>query len=90
MKTIRIPQKRSSTGSIHDIASDSYDRIIKFRKGCHYAVILSSYYGDSYRTYQTADALIADKNYRGDYSCSIIDSCGNTYDINYDRLQLSY
>ena len=89
MKTITIPQKQSNTGSIHDIASDSYDRIIKYRKGCHYAVILASYYGDSYRTYQTADALIADRTYRDNYIYDIMDTDGKTYQINYDRLQLN-
>ncbi len=86
METYTIEQKMSNSGSIHDAASDLYDRDIRFRKGCKYAVVLAAFYGDIYRTYQTADALIRDKSFRRDYSYTIIDAKGQKYDINCDEL----
>ena len=86
MKTFIIPQKMSNTGSIHDIASDLYDREIKFPAGSRYAVVLASYYGGKgYTTHRTADGAI--------YKCkqlkcsrSIIDLNGTEYCIFGDKL----
>lgn len=85
MKTYTIPAKMSGTGSIHDIASQHYDREIKFRKGCEYAIVWASYYGDIYKTFKSAEACAkAARNI--DDSFVIIDSDGNRYVSNYDDL----
>lgn len=85
MKIVTIAQKMSGTGSIHDIASQHYDRHIKFRKGCKYAVVLSSFYGDIYKTFKTAEAC-AKYARKIDDSFKIIDSDGNYYATNWDDL----
>ena len=59
MSALTIPQKMSNSGSIHDIASDQFDRRIVFGKGCKYAVILASYYGGKgYTTHKTEAAAV--------------------------------
>lgn len=82
MKTYTIEQKMSNSGSIHDIASDMYDREIKFRKGTKFAVVFASYYGDHYTTHKTEDATIRAAQRHRDYSLSIIDIDGNQYQDN--------
>lgn len=82
-----IPQKMSNSGSIHDIASDHYDRIISGRG--RYAVVLASYYGgEGYSTHLTSDAACkrASKLGRKGYSYQIIDQNGNTYTNVYGKL----
>jgi len=50
-----IPQKMSGTGSIHDLASEHWDRVIAGRG--KYAVVLASFYGGKgYTTHETAAA----------------------------------
>ena len=82
MKVYTIEQKMSGTGTIHDIASDLFDRGIRFSTGCKYAVVLAAYYGGKgYTTHKTANAA-ARKSYAlsmADYSHKIIDDEGNTY-----------
>ena len=91
MTTFTIPQKTSNSGSIHDIASDMFDREIKFAPGCKFAVVLSSYYGGKgYTTHKTEEATIAASRRNRDYSHQIIDTDGNRYDVNYDRLERVY
>lgn len=85
MKIYTIKEKMSGTGNIHDIASEHYDREIKFRKGAKYAVVLASYYGDHYTTHKTAEAA-ARMSSRTQDSHQIIDSHGNTYTANGDSL----
>lgn len=85
MKTYTIPAKMSGTGSIHDIASQHYDREIKFKKGCEYAIVWASYYGDIYKTFKSAEAC-AKAARKIDDSFVIIDSDGNRYVSNYDDL----
>ena len=70
----------SGTGSIHDIASDSYDRDIVFANGCKFAVVLASYYGGKgYTTHRTEQATIAACRKVKEYSYAIIDTIGNRY-----------
>lgn len=91
MKTYTIPQKMSNTGSIHDIASDMFDRDIVFAPGCKYAVVLASYYGGKgYTTHRTAEAAIRASRSRKDYSHEIIDTEGNYYHVYGDRLIEAY
>lgn len=88
MKTIyAIPQKMSGTGSIHDIASEHYDRDIVFQAGCIYAVVCASYYGGKgYTTHRSEGAAIRASRQLSDYSHAIIDADGNQYADYGDRL----
>ena len=77
----------SSTGSIHDIASDLYDRDIVFAAGCTYAVVLASYYGgNGYTTHKTMKTAIDASRRNRSYSHCIIDVDGNQYEICDDEL----
>lgn len=82
-----IPQKMSGTGSIHDIASDRFDRDIVFAPGCKYAVVLASYYGGKgYTTHKTEGASIDASRRNSEYSHRILDAKGNEYSVYGDRL----
>ncbi|MDH4201092.1 MAG: hypothetical protein OEV66_12045 [Spirochaetia bacterium] len=87
MKTLIIDQKMSGTGSIHDLASQHYDREIKFRGSNKYAVVAASYYGDIQSSHATQKSAIKASKALGDYSHKIIDTDGNTYSIYGDTLQ---
>jgi hypothetical protein len=83
MKKVIIPQKMSGTGTIHDIASQHYDREIKFPKGAKYAVVLASYYGGKgYTTHATEEATIQADKRQSEYSREIIGVDGWTYQVN--------
>jgi hypothetical protein len=85
--TYTIPAKMSNTGSIHDLASDSCDREIKFGKDCKYAVVCAAYYGGKgYSTHKTEVAACKASRALGDYSHQIIDADGKRYMANYDEL----
>lgn len=87
MSTYTIPQKMNNSGSIHDIASDQYDRDIVFGAGCKYAVVLASYYGGKgYTTHKTEAAAVAASRANKDYSHEIIDTEGRRYTVNGDEL----
>jgi hypothetical protein len=88
MKTYTIPARISGTGSIHSIASEFYDREIKFRKDCEYAVVLASYYGDTYKTFKSEKACARYARKMKDYSYQIIDAEGNRYNAYGDELYL--
>ncbi len=80
MKTLIINAKMSNTGTIHDLASNTYDRNIKFRKGMQYAVVNAAYYGGKgYTTHATAASAAAESQKRGEYSHKVIDCEGNQY-----------
>ena len=85
MKSYIIKQKISGTGTIRDIASQHYDREIKFRKGCEYAIVWASFYGDIYKTFKTAEAC-AKVARKIESSFTIIDADGNRYAVNYNTL----
>ena len=80
----------SNSGSIHDIASDMFDREIRFPKGSRYAVVDASYYGGkgytTHRTEQAAAKMAAASAFSG----CIIDTEGTVYDIRheYDGMSL--
>lgn len=87
MKTYTIPQKMSNTGSIHDIASDMFDRDIKFPAGHKYAVVLAAYYGGKgYTTHRTEAAAIRASRKNKDFSHQVLDYNGIRYTVYYDRL----
>ena len=82
MKKVIIPQKQSNTGSIHDIASQHYDREIKFPKGTRFAVVLASYYGGKgYTTHASESATIQADKRQGEFSRQIIGVDGWVYDV---------
>ena len=87
MKKIIIPQKMSNTGSIHDIASERFDREIKFPKGAKFAVVLASYYGGKgYTTHSSKSATIQADWRQQEYSREIIGVDGWSYYVDYDEL----
>jgi hypothetical protein len=89
-KTYTISQKMSGTGTIHDIASDQFDRDIVFGKDGKYAVVIAAYYGGKgYTSHKTAKAAIAKSRSesKANYSHTIIDIDGNEYCINGDSLE---
>lgn len=84
MTIYTIEQKMSNTGSIHDLASDNYDRDIRFPAGHKYAVVLAaSYGGKGYTTHYTAEAAAKESRQQSKWSHSIIDLCGNDYRLEY-------
>lgn len=87
MKKVIIPQKQSNSGTIHDIASQHYDREIKFPKGAQYAVVLASFYGgDEYTTHKSEAATIQADRRQKNYSRQIIGVDGWVYYVSYDEL----
>lgn len=83
MTTYTIPQKMSNSGSIHDIASDLFDRDIRFAPGCKFAVVLASYYGGKgYTTHRTEEAAIKASLLNKEYSHQIIDTTGAEHVVN--------
>jgi hypothetical protein len=83
MKKVIISQKMSGTGTIHDIASQHFDREIKFPKGAKYAVVLASYYGGKgYTTHTTESATIQADRRQSEYSREIIGVDGWSYRVN--------
>ena len=82
MKSYTIEQKMSNSGSIHDIASDQFDRVIEFRGAAKYAVVLASYYGGKgYTAHATEESACrqAHKLSKQEYSYTIIDADGVEY-----------
>jgi len=80
MTTITITAKMSNSGTIHDLASDMFDRVIEFRAGTRYAVIIAAYYGGKgYTTHRTEGAAAAESRRQADYSHAIIDCEGGQY-----------
>jgi hypothetical protein len=87
MTTFTIPQKMSNSGSIHDIASDMFEREIVFAPSCKFAVVLASYYGGKgYTTHKTAAAAAAESHKQREYSHTVIDTEGNEYSAYYGDL----
>lgn len=83
MRTYTIEGKMSNTGTCHDLASDNFDRDIKFPKDAIFAVVLAAYYGGKgYTTHKTEGAALTQSNRIKDYSHQIIDDKGNVF-LNY-------
>lgn len=88
MRTVTIKSKMSNSGSIYDLASEHYDRVIKFRSPTRYAVVKAAYYGGrGYTTHATEEAAATESHRRRDYSHVIIDCMGNKYTQEYGRLR---
>ena len=82
MKTYIIKQVNSQN-SIHDIASTLYEREIRFPKNKKYAVVLADFYG-GYSVHKNAELAIKKSRALGDYTHSIFDSNGGSYDIDFE------
>ncbi len=81
MKTVIIKAKMSGTGTIHDTASEHYDREIVFGGGAKYAIVLAAYYGNNiYYTAKTAKQAANISEREREYSHIIIDNDGNHVD----------
>lgn len=80
--TYTIKQKMSGTGTIHDLASEHFDRVIVFDEFEEFAVLTPAYYGTSYSCWNPSLELIAmEKEYHSHPANIIIDRQGNQYDI---------
>jgi hypothetical protein len=87
MKTLTIPQKMSGTGSIHDIASDLWERTICFPENHQYAVVLAAFYGGKgYTVHRTEEAVIQKIMELKDYTHYILDVDGHSYEFDGFRL----
>ena len=86
MITYTIPRKMSNTGSIHDLASEHYDRVIMFPRGCKYAVVLSGFYGSNYTVHRTEAAAIKESRRVRAHSHKIIDTSGKVLTVHGDQL----
>lgn len=86
MAKITIPAKMSNSGSIYDLASEHYDRVITFGTRWQFAVVVPSYYNVRHSVHATeAAAVRAAKSLRG-YSPTIIDRAGDEYQLAYGEL----
>lgn len=81
MMLVFIPRKQGGSGSIRDLASDHYDRVIKFRKDCLFAVVEAAHFG-GYTTHRSAEAAIS-ASIKSDCSHAIIDRDGFILEVNH-------
>jgi hypothetical protein len=83
MTTITIKQKQSCTGTIYDLASDQYDRVIDFGTRYRFAVVLPAYYNIRITRHRTVEAAIKQfLRLARDYSgVRIVGNDGRSYSI---------
>jgi len=80
--TIIIEQKMSGTGTIHDLASQNFDRHIEFGDDDQFAIVLAAYYGNGgensmyYLARDKAEAIALHEKH-GEWSHGIIDRDGD-------------
>lgn len=82
-KTVIIKAKMSGTGTIHDLASQHFDREIEFAKDDQYAIVLASYFNDRYYTAKDAAEAVEIHERESEFSHAIIDRDGNQVDIDW-------
>lgn len=89
MKTYTIEKVPYKT-SIHSLASEHYDRVIKFKGNTQYAIVEADYYGGKgYVTFVTQDACVKyARKLSKNLSYEIIDVDGNKYTAYWDELIL--
>lgn len=90
MKIFTIPKKTVDSETMCDLASETGDRVIKFPKNHHYAVVLASMYccgnGRGYTVHRSKQAVLA-KMRKLDYiNYKVIDVYGNEYILYYGKL----
>ena len=82
MKKVLIEKKMTGTGSIYSLASEHYDRIIKFKNGCRFAFVEIAFYGGKgYKTFKSAEAAVAFWR-KTDFMGKVIDDAGTLYFVN--------
>jgi len=87
MKVV-IKQKMSNTGTIHDLASDMYDRVIDFGNRFNYAVILPSYYGDRFTRHEKFTGVMRQyKKWKDFGGVTVIDKNGIVFGEIYGRFE---
>ena len=79
MATLVIPQKMSGSGTIHDLASEHYERKIEFPRGHEYAIVYAAYYGGEYTTHATAKDAAEESYRQREFSHAIIGCDGYHY-----------
>jgi len=88
MSKITIAQKMSNTGSIYDIASDSYAVVIDMSNKYQYAVLLPAYYGSVSSRHTRADLAVKKYNHLsaiGYEGVTILNRAGETMEIDFDN-----
>ena len=83
-----ITLKMSGTGSIYDLASDQFDRIVSLHKRTQYVVVLPAFYNAVPTRHNTIGAALraVKKLVRQGYAPTVIDRDGNTYSHAYGDL----
>ena len=87
MHYITIAKKQSNSGSIHDIASDMYDIVIKLNSDHNYIVIAPSFYNMVPTRHKTPHqaSIAASKLYNQRYEgVTILDRHGEEVFLNLD------
>ena len=74
---ITIPQKMSNTGSIHDLASDMYDRVIDMGDKYQFAVVCPAYYNIKSTRHSTFELALSQGRRMSGYNPSILDCRGD-------------
>lgn len=84
-KTVVIEQKMSGTGTIHDLASEHFDRQIEFGKDGQYAIVLAAYYGNGNNYYiaKSKQEAIDLHERHNEFSHAIIDRDGEPISIDW-------
>jgi len=84
-KTVTIEQKMSGTGTIHDLASEHFDREIEFGDDDQYAIVLAAYYGngDMYYLAKSREEAISIHEAQEGFSHAIIDRDGDPISIDW-------
>lgn len=85
MKQIVISQKMSGTGTIHDLESEHYERVVRFRGYTRYAIVFAAYYNRKSITTSCPEKAAKLSAKYSDYSHAVIDSDGNEYTALYGR-----
>ena len=85
--TYTIKQKESGTGTIHDLASEHFDRVIEFNEGEKFAVLTPAYYGASYSCWNpNLEFQEMCNEYKSHDANVVIDRHGNQYVLIYGEL----
>ena len=83
-----IARKMSGTGSVYDLASDQFDRVVALHKRTQYVVVLPAFYSAAPTLHNTFGGALGavKKLVRQGYAPTVIDRNGNTYSHAYGDL----
>lgn len=99
MRKFIISKKTDGTGSIHDLASEHFDRVIKVKANYNYFLVFAAYYGRGSLFFTSEDRLIKEykrlnemgysfKVFNADGQVLIFDGVGFSEDREYPQLEL--